>query len=246
MRRDGISHLAESAVTRFKTIDATWSFRCDSDLLAKAADRRSYSQAGISDRPLEPERGRSQPAVACLSQTGHLWWHKPDRWRDESCIEGRASAVRVIRGDRYSAFVPDMQMLFVKRMQTPTEQNNSHAETWSAHLAEFPIVDPAFFVHACEITSVHQTSYLASPAFDVTLQTKPSHFAVARPFFWAGVQDYAMTVDAERGVLLRLRAFVDGRTASDLKVTAISFDQDLRDDLFTYTPPNGTRIIDES
>jgi hypothetical protein len=58
----------------------------------------------------------------------------------------------------------------------------------------------------------------------------------------AGAQEYAIEVDAERGVLLRAEARFDGQAISVTEAMEIAFDMPLDPELFRFTPPAGEEL----
>lgn len=61
-----------------------------------------------------------------------------------------------------------------------------------------------------------------------------------------GADHYELTVDAERGVLLRFAALLDDVVMFSLTVEEIVFDQDLDDGLFQFDVPPETPVVDAS
>lgn len=59
----------------------------------------------------------------------------------------------------------------------------------------------------------------------------------------SGATEYELLVDRERGVLLRCAALVDGEEFQINEVTAIAFDENLADELFTFVEPEGVDVI---
>ena len=61
-----------------------------------------------------------------------------------------------------------------------------------------------------------------------------------------GAGHYELSVDAERGVLLRFAAIIDDVTMFSLTVEEIAFDQNLDDGLFRFEVPPDTPVVDAS
>jgi hypothetical protein len=59
---------------------------------------------------------------------------------------------------------------------------------------------------------------------------------------WAWADEYELLVDAERGSMLRVAAWIDGRQLMIREVTQVVFDETIPDDIFEFTPPPGVKI----
>ena len=100
------------------------------------------------------------------------------------------------------------------------------------------LLDPAALIAALELARHGTTVVAGRDAFVVEAEPRLPATAPADlvPY---GCDGIALAVDAERGVVLRLEARLDGEPVRVLEVTAIAFDEDLPDELFRFEPPAG-------
>jgi hypothetical protein len=117
-------------------------------------------------------------------------------------------------------------------------ENHGHGSGWGAAL-----IDTRAYVRFLEVREVERATFLgrdvkvvrATPLWDEAFKARIALHALV---LGAG-DDLVLTIDAERGVILRAESRLEGEPYRVLEVTAIGFDEELAEDTFTLRAPAG-------
>jgi hypothetical protein len=103
------------------------------------------------------------------------------------------------------------------------------------------LIDPAPLLPGLELELLDETHHAGRLAHRV--RGLPSRV------FWhdlfglsPGADEYTLLIDAERGILLRAAALLEGQEFSVTEVEEVAFDEDLRPDLFVLELASGERV----
>jgi hypothetical protein len=152
-----------------------------------------------------------------------LWLAKPDRWRQED--DGRIS---VGRGRLWWESSPELG--FMTNEDAPEFERGDPMESFGPHLTPARLIPLLSFV---EMT----------PAGNVVIarvrprQTGGSSFGLPQ-----GADEHLLTIDAQRGVVLRIESFRAGRQFEVSQLEDVVYDDEIGDAVFELVPPSGVRV----
>lgn len=194
---------------------------------AEEQERRSGASGAVlvlvGDDGAEEE---SEPAEEVV----RIWLEPPDRVRVE--LEGRWTQTMVSNGPTTWSYTPEMGAV--------REERGARGQ------AEAPLLlQPAVLIAGLDFDSPEKTELVGREALHVRARPRP-----AGPMLgWhdlhglaQGADEYDLVVDAERGILLRAAALMDGEEFATSEVTEIAFDEQLEPERFTFTPPPGETV----
>jgi hypothetical protein len=249
--RDLLKRAAES----FQTIAMQWDAEYDLALLQRALERSIpelpellASGAIVRLRPQESKIGHRAQDQS-YRHNWRLWWRKPSCWRDDVIWDNGAIAVNVICGDLASAYISPLRTvytnlrpaeLFARLRNTFTFRVKHRVPTLANRLQQVPLVDPSFLVDGWALTVLGERNHAGRKALSIRAIRLDEG---VRPEVWDFVEEYHVLADLERGVLLRYAGIVAGREAGVFSVRSVCFDEPVTDEVFTYKPPAGTRIL---
>lgn len=203
------------ASRRFRTVRATIRHWYDEARGHRAlATDPSYRDALGSRETPEGERER----------IARIWFERPDRMR----IEREGSGLTVVRGGRW--WVADEDG--VESNEDDPRVGLGDADE-SAHL-----LDPSMLLGALELDPTGELTVAGRTA--KRLRAVPrgglrNRFDLHR--LGIGADEYELVVDAERGILLRTTAFLDGEPFASAEFVEIAFDEPFPSQVFD--PPRG-------
>jgi outer membrane lipoprotein-sorting protein len=169
-----------------------------------------------------------EPEPTSSDATVRLWIERPTRFREE--YEGAW-------GDQTA--VCDGQALWrrVPRLGVLHEDITDGAGSLFAAL----LIDPAPLLPGLELELLDETHHAGRVAHRVR--------GLPNRVFWhdlfglaPGADEYALLIDAERGILLRAAALLEGDEFSVSEVEEVAFDEDLPPDLFVLELARGERV----
>lgn len=204
----------------------------------EAHERRNYRRQNEAYARVQREQmGRASVQLygdgADVPEEGEMtlriWFRQPNRFREERVEDGREGLL-LGDGSRFWMSSPEWATVvqegdgWVVSAQTPRM-----------------LLDPISLIPALEVSLRGAVEVAGRAAVELTATARRSP-SYAAPLLW-GATEYALAVDSERGVLLRLSAFLDGAPFSELEVTTIAFDEPLDDSLFRYDAPPGEEVL---
>ena len=195
--------------------------------------RGSVAVLGVSGaHGSEPER----PQSIVEEQTSRLWLQKPSRWRHETDLAHGGTQVKIMDGDLWWVYDPRNGARTNEMADQPERMRTGigHALTL--------MLDPSVIIPGLSMEPLGRRVHAGRDAVAVRGLPRPLHTERAGPELWPGADEYELLVDAERGVLLRHAAGMDGEEFAGNEITSVVFDEVLLDDVFTFTPPPGVKV----
>lgn len=254
MHLPDLLHLLYTAHHSFTTIQVAWRYRYQVEALAEMQARWAAQRGPKSVQPLWAKGAGGVQSPSERTMQWHIWWRKPDCWRDETELNGLGKNIRVICQDRWSFYSAAGQKLStntlpdgpqhqqrILRGRQPPGAGQIRPEVEEA-VNEVPLLDPAFLLASHELEPGADVQYAGREALQVRAIARKGRDVARDPFFWGGADDYELLVDKERGVLLRYAARLRGEEIAVAAVEHVVFDAPIPDDVFVFTPPPNTTI----
>jgi outer membrane lipoprotein-sorting protein len=224
-----VLELLYGAYDRFETVRLVatdWQHLARSSMASKrfAAQSAGTSYATIGfTREAAPET--SEGIV-------RLWFAKPHRVREEREGHLRGALLGIRDGERWWMYSPESGA----RSNEDDERVGSGVGQQYEHF-----LDPSVLIPDLIFESLDETNVAGRRALRVSARprggTRDIPHQVMR--LGMGADEYELAVDAERGVLLRALARVDGDEFSVHEVTEIAFDESFAPETFVFVPPEG-------
>ena len=249
--RDLLTHARES----FHTIRLECMAEYDAGLLERALGRC------VPDMPRLLESGalaRIQPPGSRGAAGGpnqrhrhdwRVWWRKPCCWRDDIVWENGAAVISTHCAGLSSSYVSFLRTLYTNRrpklLLTRLKAalgafSDYQLPTVDRQLELIPLLEPSFLASGWDLDVLGERVY----AGRATLRVKATRRGAGPgPALWKCVDEYEILIDQERGVLLRYAGIVDDEEAGVLSVRSVAFDEPIPDEVFSYEPPHGTRMV---
>ncbi len=154
-------------------------------------------------------------------------WAEGRKYRAETEQQGHAS-VTVSDGERIWHWSPGTGAL--------VHDAGNSSSGWEA------ILDPRELLAAGDLEPAGRREVIGRAA--LVVQGRVAAGEPFRPFdgIRPGTTDFELLVDAERGVVLRVEARLDGRPFHVRELLEISFDEPLPEETFVYEPPPGEAV----
>jgi outer membrane lipoprotein-sorting protein len=177
--------------------------------------------AGRADGAKEPETS---------SESWRLWEEPPDRLRAEYPVGDDTVSV-IFHGQRWWSYSPSMGAL-----TNNGASNSSHGKGPGEILFR-----PARLLPLLEFTLTGRNEHLGRPAYQLRARPQPldRHRDRDLHHLGSGADTYELTLDAERGFLLRSEAQRGGRPFRIVELTGVEPDAPLPADTFTPRAPEG-------
>lgn len=201
-------------------------------------------------------------------QVLHIWWRPPTHWREESTFPGYPATVVVVRPDVSLSWLPPLETLcttepeplitgvrdrlrrLVRRMHDrKTPFDSMPPATIPDRVAQLPLTNPRLPAADWELTTVGQEEYLGRAVRRVRATRRPGALTAADGWRWSGywsmgeVDEYECLVDDELRILLHLTGKADGAPVGIVSVDELRVNAAHPDDVFTFVPPTGARIV---
>ena len=226
--------LMHTSIRRWETIRASgWEWR------HLARSRRAW------ERLIPPEgsrgvvsEGRSEgPEPEEARETWRLWVAQPDKVRTEFMV-GDNTVTAVIIGDTWWSWSPSREV-------TTNQGDPHHSHGRGSGDA---LLDPSSILPAVELLLAGRSTFIGRPAVDVRAtpsaiddnEEESSDWRHATYQLGGGADEYALLVDAERGVVLRSEARIGGSPFRIIEMETVAFDVEFGEDLFA--PPRDRDI----
>lgn len=164
--------------------------------------------------------------------TSSLWHERPDRWRIQHVQRHDPEpeeTVTVIDGDTWWLYSPSMGAL-------TNEGDPGHG----VGRAGEHLLDPSELIPAHDFEIVGSDERAGRPCIVVRARPRPLEHGFHRGPM--GADEVDLLVDAERGVLLRQAARIEGEEYQVSEVLEIEFDGPVPPDTFRFKPPPGEQV----
>jgi hypothetical protein len=217
--------LMHTSATRWQTLRAQgWEWR--HLVRSKRAWQRMIPNRS---RAIALTRGPEQPEPEEVSEPWRLWLVQPDRVRTEFTV-GEDTVTAVIVGHTWWSWSPSRAVT--------TNRGDPHSSHGRGPGDE--LIDPSVILPAVELQVVGRTTFIGRPVLDVVATPSPiddndeesSDWRFATHGLGPGADEYALLVDAERGVLLRSEARIGSEPFGTIEMEAVAFDEELGEDTF--------------
>lgn len=170
-------------------------------------------------------------------EVARFWFEPPDRLREETESAAARAHTTVLDGDLWWTYSPDWGAI----SNTALGEDDTSNVSVGGGEALRVLLDPSQLLGALEIERIEagRERYLvrARPRDDL----EDRHGNVQLRFAF-GAQDFELEVDRERGVLLRVTAFLDGEELSVSELEELVFDEAFPEGTFVFVPPPGEEI----
>ena len=195
--------------------------------LQKEAFERAARAHGIRAVTLNSSYVRPEEEMEPWS----LWRREPDLVRAVFVV-GPQTVTAVWNGGTWWAWSPPQG-----RMTNSGDPHHGHGMGPGEGL-----VEPGELLPFVDLEVLGETSLAGRPAYRLVARPLPPEWPRSGPhpelhFLGTGADEYRLTVDAERGLLLRTEARLDGRAFGVIEVGDVEYDQVLDGDVFR--PPLG-------
>ncbi len=181
--------------------------------------------------------GRSepvQPRDEITEQVSRLWVRQPSHLRHEIDLpSGKGVSVKVINGDLWLAYSPWSGVTTNEDSKRPGQMQDNVDENLPTAFDPAPLIPAISSVEVLE-----RTIHAGREAIRVLALARETRYPHAP---WHGADHYELLVDAERGILLRSNALMDGQAFAGDEIVSVTFDEPAPDDTFTFVPPPGTK-----
>jgi outer membrane lipoprotein-sorting protein len=161
-----------------------------------------------------------------------LWFEKPQRVREEREGDLRGAVLGIRDGERWWMYSPEFG----------ARSNEDDVRVGSGFGQQYEhFLDPSVLIPELIFEPLDETNVAGRPALRVSGRPRGGRRDSPHQMLRLGVgaDEYELAVDAERGVLLRTLARVDGDEFSVHEVTEIAFDESFAPETFVFVPPAG-------
>jgi len=223
----------------FRTFQATVRNWRDEEAQAEARRRHHSARGAGSVVSLGPR----SPAAPETERFSRIWVQPPSRSRYESYHrDGEPRLTKIVNGDRF----------WTNNLDRPLVVTNVQADQTVVASPQYTryyqdgkdIYDPSNALLMVSLEPLGRATHAGREAIRVKAWPKddidPNH--PLSELLWAWADEYELLVDAERGSMLRVAAWIDGRQLMIREVTQVVFDETIPDDIFEFTPPPGVKI----
>ncbi|HEX8361149.1 MAG TPA: hypothetical protein VF613_13635 [Longimicrobium sp.] len=255
MTRRSLRELLARAGESFEAVSLASRAEYDGPLLQRALEH------SVSDLAERLRSGTAAPLRVAGEQAGiqeggrvvhdwRVWWRRPSCWREDLAGPDGGTVVSIACGDAALSYVSRLSTLYTKGRpgRAPLRsilqrrpQIDFPPPTVADRLAHVPPLLPWFNHHGWELTETGECVFAGRGGVRLrAIRIDPA----APEGFWEYVDHYEVVVDLERGVVLRCAAMVEGIEAGTFSIRSVRFDEPIPDDVFSVSPPEGTRIVE--
>jgi hypothetical protein len=224
--------LMHTSARGWQTIQAAGSEWRHRDRLRQAVERSLPGDGSAVTLLTTHAADEPDPEPEEVREPWRLWLAPPDRVRAEFRVE-EDMVTAVIVGDTWWSWSP--------LREVTTNQGDPHHShgTGPGHA----LIDPAAILPAVELGVTDRGTFIGRTALTVVATPSPRDENDEESFDWRtaahnlgdGADEYMLLVDAERGILLRSEARIEGSPFRIIEMESAAFDEDLGED--TFTPP---------
>jgi outer membrane lipoprotein-sorting protein len=184
---------------------------------------RAVTFAAKSQGHPEPEESR---------EPWRLWLAQPDKVRTEFLVEDEAITAVIVGNTWWS---------WSQSREVATNRGDSHHSHGRG--PGDALIAASSILPAVELVLAGRATFIGRPVLEVLATPTPldaSDWRHAAHDLGGGADEYALVVDAERGVLLRGEARIGGQPFRIIGMETVVFDEELGDDVFA--PPSDRDI----
>jgi hypothetical protein len=213
--------LLYGASDRWQTVRCSVRGWNDTELQRRAIERWQAAQGQGSSQVMMFGIGEHKPPPREYEFTQRVWIVKPDRLREES-----EHGTTVSHGDLWWSWSEHGGLMSNEKDRELTGQKASDAHP--LHLS------PALLIPGLRFGTIERIG----DALVATARPRGiPHVHFGQPVH--GADEHRLTVDAVRGVVLRIESFIDGRLFSSSQLVDAVFDEPIPDEVFVLERPEG-------
>ena len=224
--------LLHTADRRYRTVRATireWRHheRAHRAFVRYAEERGGTMYAQITTL------GRAPETYETLTR---IWSEKPDRVREEREGEHAAPELGIRDGRRWWMYGAEIGAV------SNDDDTSVGSGVGEAHRYLF---EPARLLGALELEPLDRVEVAGRAAIRARATARPHDerdSELALGYLGHGADEYELAVDAERGVLLRTTALLDGEPFAVAEVPELAFDEEFPRETFVFVPPPGADV----
>ena len=174
-------------------------------------------------------------------EVARFWYEPPGRLREEFETLGPTPHAQTIvkDGPTWWAYTPDSGAM--TNAGLPDEQAQQVSVGGGDRF--LPLLDPSGYIAALDFDEpIEQTVEIGRPALRVCATPRLDHQTHSHPYIEVGVDAYELSIDRQRGVLLRVTTILDQAEVSATWLEELAFDETFPPDTFAFTPPPGEQV----
>jgi outer membrane lipoprotein-sorting protein len=219
--------LLDGAGRRYSALRATTHIRVVTALAAEALQRH---QESLGDRRTSALAAQARREPATVETEMRVWLDRPDRMRVELVRDGARNETFVDDGER-------------EWSHTRGSAAFTHPSQKAHRYGFEPLFRPHTMLARVQLHPLGEAEWAGRRALHARATTRPGRpdFTFELP---PGAESFDLLIDRERGVILRLAAFLAGDEFHTLEVGEIAFDETLPAETFRFDPPEGVEVVD--
>lgn len=221
--------LLYTARERYTKIRVAWQYSYDVDAMNLLVARWTQQQPTGSVMTLQSSSPSAATAERYTLQR-RVWWQKPDCWRDEN-----GGLIIILCNGRAAYFDINAEPDDPLTQQIQAQMNNQPLDI-EDRVDDIPLLDPAFLLASHALEPLHETTHAGRKAVVVRATYRKGKSRAYEPMFWTTADSYQLTVDRERGILLRYAAILDDEEFAVASVDAVVFDGPIDASVFALPP----------
>ncbi len=204
--------------------------------MERGAEQARARGAGVAMlRAVSPRSSAEDPERPKVSESISRYWLDPGRDRvrvERSDAHGDFYSVRV--GERWWSYHPLVGA-------TSNDDDLSVRIGGTEELG--PLLDPALVLGSLDFERIGERQGAGRDGVVVRATPRELEDPYRQGHYLPdGADDFQLLVDAERGILLRLEARLDGEPFMISEVVEVHFDETLPDEVFVFHPPPGEQV----
>jgi len=191
-----------------------------------------------------PQVSGGPPPTSRLHADWHVWWRRPDCWRDDYAYDAGTKSVTIVCPERSANHLAPLESPerssragTLGRLRATFGRAHGH-HAWvppdppsevRERLEQMPLVSPEGLAHGWDLAWRSEAVHAGRPV----VQVHARRTECAGDFgLWPYIHEYELLVDREFGVLLRCMAVHADREAALIEVRRIAFDRPIADAVF--------------
>lgn len=232
-----VLELMHDARNRWTTVRAEVREWRDEELSSRAVERHMERDVaeGRSFASVYFPVDRSKIVPPVTEARTRVWFDGPRRVREErQVLQGVGEElVGVLDGDWWWLYTPFQGAI--------TNQGDPHhsagiGERWAGFF------DPSSLIPSLDLDVLGRCRRHGRPAIRVRATWRESSWFGGSQALEFGAEGYELIFDAQKGVLLRSAALIDGEPFSITEVLEIAYDETFPPEVFSFVPPTGETL----
>jgi outer membrane lipoprotein-sorting protein len=242
MERRDLVDLLYTAHGRFKSLQLSWTYRYDEEILRQLLENSSTQLLRrVASSPADIPDQQQTNVTKIIKR--RIWWRRPGCWREEQRDNENEQSVTIVCDGQSWQYSTKHKVLFTNTTGAPDQSFGSYkiqrtdstpsTEDVSEHVQ---LLDPSFLLASHELKVVGETVHAGRPGVVIRGKYLKHRELLFEDFFWATADEYTFIVDREYGVLLRYAYIQDSREVAVSSVDEVIFDQPIPANVFLPGP----------